>query len=35
MVFTGAAILAVALATAALLGLRVRKINPVEMIAEE
>ncbi len=35
MVFTGAAILAVALATAGLLGLRVRRINPVEMITEE
>ena len=35
MVFTGVAILAVALATAGLLGLRVRRINPVEMITEE
>ena len=32
---TAAAILAVALATAGLLGLRVRGINPVEMITEE
>ena len=35
MAFTAAAILAVALATAGLLGLRIRKINPVEMITEE
>ena len=34
-VFTCAAILIIALATAGLLGLRVRKINPVEMITEE
>ena len=33
--FTGAAILVVALSTAGLLGLRVRRINPVEMITEE
>ena len=35
MAVTAAAILAVALATAGLLGLRVRGINPVEMITEE
>ena len=35
MAFTGVAILAVALATAGLLGLKVRKINPVQMITEE
>ena len=35
MAFTAAAILAVALGTAGLIGLKVRKINPVEMITEE
>ena len=35
MAFTGMAILAVALATAGLLGLKVRKINPAQMITEE
>ena len=35
MVFTTVTILVVALATAGLIGLRVRKINPVEMITEE
>ena len=35
MLFTAAAIMTVALATAGLLGLKVRKINPVEMITEE
>ena len=35
MIATGLAILAVALATAGIFGLKVRKINPVEMITEE
>ena len=35
MILTGAAILLVALATSAVMGRRVRKINPVEMITEE
>ena len=35
MIATGLAILAVALATAGIFGLKVRKINPVEMITED